>query len=297
MFGPDLVRRLLLAFAAKESPRAVRARLGREAPWERHDARRPRPGVNWPRPSPRWSSCPRSRGAARRGAREAPAPPREARRDLALGHAPGPPRPWRRARRSCPARVSAPPAAPRPAALDEGLRLGDARGRRSSARRRRHRAERRRRAVARTDDASAFAAALRGYSHQAKVLDQRLRPTSRSCACRAPTGCCGTSSSGGASFTTHGLNVVRVTPEPGALSVAIARPKREVVSFATAARPRGARRRRARQRAPRGGRPRARRGPALPRPAARPRPPHAHRGRHRERQVRPPSRTSSSTSR
>ncbi len=213
-FAPDAVRALLRAFHRRETPRQVRARLGSDAPWTSGRPRPPAPGAGWATQLASMNF-------------EAPVPMAAARPVTSKPLAALPAKPEKPRK---PAKVEmvsggAPPASsfswatPRVAAvLAEATRGGDDTS---------------------GDDAwldevaGKMGGALRSYKLQSKLLDKRLTPNvgllrfqgSDTLTVKA------VERARGELLTTHGLGVSRVSAEPGAVVIAVERPRREVVSL------------------------------------------------------------------
>ncbi len=260
VFGRDAVRQLVHCYHNGESPKAVRARLGDDRPWEGSDASGtpPAPRVRWAAPLsgtgtsavPSTSPSPRrgSRRSPRRDDRSAAAPQAQTTLPAApvAGTSTNPtdehpvssdpsrdaPRPPDSPQSSAPiGRLSGPAESGTTLSGDFGwaepsiateLRglLGSVRSQVADA-------------AWLGETVARLRSALLSYSLQAKVLDQRLTPNSalirlqgsdrlrvQDVAARQAQ-----------LLTTHELRVIRVSAEPGHVVVAIARPQRELVSL------------------------------------------------------------------
>jgi S-DNA-T family DNA segregation ATPase FtsK/SpoIIIE len=258
VFGPDAVRRLLMAFHRDESPRPVRARLGDEAPWDEREARLPADGANWatsvatldlaappslPPPAPAKAEAkskpraPRAPSAAPKPVppRAAPPPPPE----------PPPPPPTPASSDDAddavdsapPPRLSFPPRVVPPAPLNDGSPFGWASPRVAAILEG---------ATTDTDQsdedlawlehtAGALANALRNYRLQARLIGRRLTPNAALLRFQGSDQLTVSAIEQRTSqlLTTHGLRVIRVSAEPGAVVVSVERPHRELVSLPT----------------------------------------------------------------
>lgn len=265
VFGPDAVRRLLLAFHHGESPRALRAKLGDDAPWDDHLPRPPASGANWatsvatldlaappslPPPAPKPEAkpkAPRVTSAPKSAAKPTPPPPVA----KAPEPPPPPPAPEPSPRVSTPpapptasgddeeyaesARASLPPRVVAPAPMNDGSPFGWASPRVAALLEGALSEE-----APRDEDvawlestAVSLGNALRNYKLQARLVGKRLTPNTAllryqgSDQLTVPAVEKRTSEL----LTTHGLRVIRVSAEPGVVVVAVARPRREFVAL------------------------------------------------------------------
>lgn len=220
-FAPDVVRLLLRAFHRNESPRAIRGRIGAEHPWTRGVARGPADGANW------------ATTLASMDFEAPPAPvPAKSAGSKPLAQIPEKPAKQRRSTKGDPpvaAVVEAPSvvtsqshfawatprvaealakAAPEEAVSDEDITWLD-------------------------DVATKLSGALRRYKLQAKLLSKRLTPNVALLQFQGSDQLTvkDVEKSRNELLTTHALKVQRVSAEPGAIVIAIARPKRQFVSL------------------------------------------------------------------
>jgi S-DNA-T family DNA segregation ATPase FtsK/SpoIIIE len=216
-FGPDAVRHLLRAFARDESPRALRARLGPERPWEAQRGQLPASGAPWastlagivlepppeaaPEPPPAAAPPKREAVSSRAAARAVGSPPREPEAQGAAGD----PFAWATPRVAAVLAASVTEVS----ATEEEQRWLD-------------------------QVATQLSSALRGYGLQTRLLDQRLTPNAALLRFQGSANMTKVSveKQRDVLLTTHALNVLRVAAEPGAIVLSVARPTRQKVSLA-----------------------------------------------------------------
>ncbi len=217
-YSPDAVRKLIVAFHRGDSPRSLRKELGSEAPWAHGVARRPAEGANWaasitkldllppptkPVPEPTKPKLPRAK------ARPAAQP---AKADTPTDNAERPPS------------SNVDPTGFEWAPHAIAVLLND-----SSAIE-----EQRAEDLAWLEKTGAeLASALRQYKLQARLVDKRLTPNVALLRFQGSDQLTVKDVEKYSSqlLTTYGLRVIRVSAEPGAVVVSIARLRRELVSL------------------------------------------------------------------
>lgn len=218
VFGPDAVRRLLVAFHRGESPRAVRSTLGDDAPWDDRTARLPAGGANWATSIASLELAAPAPAPARSEGRDAKSKPRAARAAGPAAKAP--------VKKPEPGEPAPPPgdpgfgwASPRVAAILEGAATVTERSEEDLA--------------WLESTGVSLGAALRNYKLQARLVGKRLTPNTALLRFQGSDLLTVQAVERRTSelLTTHGLRVIRVAAEPGVVVVSVARPARELVSL------------------------------------------------------------------
>lgn len=222
IFARDDVRNLIKAYEARSALGSIRANLGEQHPWATVGFRSPAPRVN-------WTSRPGPQGASATPVVEAP-PASVA--DRAQAEASRPPAPAvapaaTEAVRTAPTEVDAPVA--ESAASQDGDDIASLIKARALLRS----------SVSTAEEgwleatAQKLRSALLAYNLQAKILGTRLTPNAAlirfmgSDRLRVED----IEAKQSALLTTHGLRLVAISPLPGEIVVAVARPERQVVSL------------------------------------------------------------------
>ncbi len=220
-FSPDVVRLLLRAFQRNESPRAIRGRIGAEQPWTQGAPRRTAEGANWATTLASMDF-------------EAPPPPiiAENASSKPLAQIPEKPaKPRRSTKVDSPVAAVAeasPVVTPRAHFSWATPRVADMLAKAAPEE------EANDEDVTWLDDVAVkLSGALRRYKLQAKLLDKRLTPNVALLRFQGSDQLTvkDVEKSRNELLTTHALKVPRVSAEPGAIVIAIARPKRQFVSL------------------------------------------------------------------
>jgi S-DNA-T family DNA segregation ATPase FtsK/SpoIIIE len=228
VFGPESVRKLILAFHRKGSPREVRARLGDDEPWTKGVGRRPAEGAEWATLiarmdlslTPLGTTTPTSEKGEkpgrprRKGASEAPVATAPTGPAMLPPPKMAPPAPT--PDRGAGGYEWAPPSIAH--VLESAVKPAPVNGDDEAWLRK---------------TAGDLRAALLSYKLQAKLLDQRLTPNAALVHFQGSDRLTVKDIEQRHSqlLTTHGLRVIRVSAEPGVVTVSVARPRRQVVSL------------------------------------------------------------------
>jgi S-DNA-T family DNA segregation ATPase FtsK/SpoIIIE len=228
VFAREQLRNLVKAYEAQSPLSAIRARLGSERPWESAEFRPPAPRVSWvARPAPATPAAPTPAAppsATVTPVAPAPSAPRADMPSSSTPVAPGTPP----AASPAPTPPPSPPAPIQPtapavqdiASLIESRALQRAYATDTEA-------------VWLESTAQKMRTALLGYGLQAKIVGTRLTPNAAlirfmgSDRLRLED----IEARQSALLTTHGLRLVAISPLPGEIVAAVARPQRQIVSL------------------------------------------------------------------